>query len=166
MSILGRGLAALVLVSMILSCGPLGAPEAGDGDERAPGFDLATLDGRQVSLDSLAGRPAVIDFWATWCAPCIRQIPVLNALQAEYGGGVSVVGIAVDTSGAEVVAPFAEEHEMAYTVLLGDERLAQAYGALGFPTLFVLDGEGRIVEAHVGIVTMEELQDALARAGA
>ncbi len=160
----GLALAAWV----VLACGaPPGETDAHVDDEgdRAPAFDLATLDGAQVSLASLAGRPAVIDFWATWCAPCVRQIPVLNALQEARGDAVSVIGIAVDASGAEVVAPFAEEHEIAYTVLLGDEALAQDYGAIGFPTLFVLDGQGRIIEAHVGIVTMEELEDALERAG-
>lgn len=160
-----RFLVAMPLLVLLTSCGPAGAPSVEDGSGRAPAFDLASLDGRQVSLESLAGRPAVIDFWATWCAPCIRQIPVLNALQDAYGDAVSVIGIAVDTGGEEIVAPFAEKHEIAYTVLLGEEGLAQDFGAIGFPTLFVLDGEGRIVEAHVGIVTMEELEDALERAG-
>lgn len=160
-----RAIAASLALVLLLGCGQAGDAGAGEGRQPAPSFSLASLAGGDVSLESLAGRPAIIDFWATWCAPCIRQIPVLNALQDRHGGGVSVLGIAVDVSGAEIVAPFAEEHGIEYTVLIGDQRLAQEFGALGFPTLFVLDTEGAIVESHVGVASLDELEEALERAG-
>ena len=127
----------------------------------APEFTLPDLDGRQVSLASLRGKPVVVDFWATWCTPCEFQIPVLNALQERLGDRVAVLGVAVDAGGREAVAPFAEEHGIHYRVLLGDETLAQRFGALGFPTLYVIRGDGRIGSTHVGLVDPEELDAAV-----
>ena len=108
----------------------------------------------------------IIDFWATWCAPCVEQIPVLNAFQAAHYGEVSVLGIAVDGRGIEVVAPFATEHGIQYPVLLGDESLAQEYGAFGFPSLYVIASDGSIAAKHVGVITEEELEEALVAAAA
>jgi thiol-disulfide isomerase/thioredoxin len=156
-------LVALLALGLSLACG---APEgeAGDGEGRgpAPPFALPNLAGGELSLAELAGRPVVLDFWATWCAPCIRQVPVLNAIHERYGDRVSVVGISVDVDGEEVVTPFVAEHDIRYRILLGDEGLAQRYGALGFPTLFVLGPEGAILAAHSGVITEQALEEALA----
>jgi thiol-disulfide isomerase/thioredoxin len=136
--------------------------EEGAAEARpAPDFALEDLAGGVVTLESLRGRPAVVDFWATWCAPCEFQIPVLNQLHDDYGDRVAVVGIAVDAGGKEAVAPYAAEHRIAYRVLLGDEELAQRFGALGFPTLYVLRADGRIDSSHVGLIEPEELEAAV-----
>jgi thiol-disulfide isomerase/thioredoxin len=103
----------------------------------------------------------IVDFWATWCAPCAEQIPVLNEFQADHYGEVVVLGIAVDPQGIEVVAPYADEHDIQYPVLLGSESLAQAYGAFGFPSLYVIAPDGVIAAKHVGVITREELEEAL-----
>jgi peroxiredoxin len=133
---------------------------------RAPEFTLRDLRGEEVSLTDHLGRPVIIDFWATWCAPCVQQIPVLNAFQAAHYGEVVVLGIAVDAHGVEVVAPFALEHDIQYPVLVGDESLAQQYGAFGFPSLYVIAPDGTIVANHVGVITEEELEEALVSAAA
>jgi thiol-disulfide isomerase/thioredoxin len=130
-------------------------------NEAAPPFALETLDGGQVTLDSLRGKPVVLDFWATWCAPCEDQIPVLNAFQAQYGERVSVIGISVDWD-RKAVAPFAAKLRVSYPVLYGDEQLGEQYGVLGLPTLFVLGPDGRIQTSHIGIISLTELEAAVA----
>lgn len=157
-----RVLLALALAAV--ACEPpetgVGEPEP-DAPAQAPDFTLPDLEGASVSLSDLRGRPVVIDFWATWCPPCVHQIPVLNAFQ-EAHPDIPVLGIAVDVDGRKVVAPFAEEHGIAYRVLIGDEDLARRYGAFGFPSLYVVDAEGRIALSHVGVIRRDELEAALA----
>lgn len=156
-----RWIAAL-LVAAACSAGTDDAPFA---LEPAPPFTLATLDGREVSLADYAGRIVVIDFWATWCVPCIYQIPVLNEFHRTQGeDGAVVLGVSVDADGREVVAEFAEEHEIAYPVLLGDEALARRYGAPGFPALALVTASGGLESIHVGLVEPEELVAAVAEA--
>ena len=142
------------------------SPEGGAAArEPAPGFDLEALDGARFALPDLRGKVVVVDFWATWCAPCVFQIPVLNAFwESHRGDGVVVLGISVDTGGREVVEPFASEQGIAYPVLLGDEALARSYGAIGYPTLYVVAPDGRIDSRHTGVVGEEELAAAVAAA--
>jgi thiol-disulfide isomerase/thioredoxin len=151
----------LALLALALGCR---VPEPEDSIQdgvRAPDFELEDLAGERVSLESLRGRPVVLDFWATWCTPCLFQIPVLNAFQSAQGDRVQVVGVAVDADGREVVAPFAREHDIQYRVLLGGTDLAQRFGAPGFPTLFVLTPEGVIASAHVGVIDEAALEEAV-----
>lgn len=153
------GLVAALALLVALACGD---PEAAAPEPPlpAPEFELDALDGPPVALDALRGRPVIVDFWATWCAPCLQQIPVLNAVHAAHAE-VEVLGISVDTDGPEAVRAFAHEHGIAYRVLLGDTALARRFGVPGFPALFVLDGQGRIRTSHVGVASEEMLEEAL-----
>jgi thiol-disulfide isomerase/thioredoxin len=162
------GILLLAALLLALACRVENAPGVGGEEDgaRAPAFTLPDLLGNETSLADLRGRPVIIDFWATWCAPCVQQIPVLNAFQAAHYGEVSVLGIAVDSQGIEVVAPFATEHDIQYPVLLGDESLAQEYGAFGFPSLYVIAPDGSIAANHVGVISEEELEEALVSAAA
>jgi cytochrome c biogenesis protein CcmG/thiol:disulfide interchange protein DsbE len=161
--------AGLLLAAALAAagCGEVERP-AGEAPapEQAQPFELTALDGGQVALSALRGRPVLVDFWATWCAPCVEQIPVLNAIHDRHGDGVAVLGVSVDTEGRDVVAAFAAEHDIRYRVLLGSPELARRWGAIGFPTLFVVAPDGSIASAHVGVATEEELEEALAQLAA
>lgn len=157
-----RALCAIAL--SLLACDPIEQVPAAEvrAAEPAPDFTLETLDGGEMTLSELRGKPVLVDFWATWCGPCEETIPVLVEFQRKYGERVGVLGISVDWE-REAVAPFAREHRMNYPVLFGDESLAMQYGAPGFPTLFVVDAQGQIVEAHVGVITLPELEASVAK---
>ncbi len=158
---------ALGLALAVLSCS--GGCEGGSGHtmtpEPAPAFSLPTLTGEMVSLESLRGKTVVIDFWATWCAPCEFQIPVLNEFYAAHreAGNVEVLGISVDEDGSEEVKAWTEERGVTYPILMGDDSLARRYGAVGFPALAIVSPQGEIVVRHMGVVDRETLEAGLSR---
>ena len=164
-----RGVIAVLALSLLaLACRVEDAPrpDRGGAGPLAPEFTLPDLLGSEFSLADHRGQPVIVDFFATWCAPCVQQIPVLNAFQAAHYGDVVVFGIAVDAQGSRVVGPFVGEYDIQYPVLLGSERLAQQYGAFGFPSLYVVAPDGSISSKHVGVISQQELEEALEAASA
>ena len=116
----------------------------------APAFTLTNLDGKTVSLADFRGKVVVLDFWATWCPPCKREIPDFVDLQKAYGSrGVQIVGIALDEP--EKVQAFARQNGMNYPVLLGSDEIALRYGGIeGIPTTFIIDKSGKIASRFEG----------------
>ena len=161
-----KGVSCCLLLLLALACGNAevdGEPGA-VASKLAPDFELQSLGGEPISLASLRGKTVVIDFWATWCPPCIFQIPVLNAVQEAFRQqDVVVLGVSVDHEGQEVVANFAKENEIQYPVLLGSEALAREFGAPGFPALVIVGGSGQIELLHVGLIEESELSQAIER---
>jgi thiol-disulfide isomerase/thioredoxin len=122
--------------------------------ERRPEVTLADRDGKPRSLSEWNGKPQVINFWATWCAPCRREIPMLNALAADPGfAGFALIGIAIDFR--EDVLTFLQTTPIRYPVLIGEQDgldAARAFGmeSLGLPFTAFVDATGQIVTIHVG----------------
>jgi peroxiredoxin len=117
----------------------------------APGFSLTDINGQKLDLASYRGKVVLLDFWATWCAPCRTEIPYFVAMQKRYGPeGLQIIGISMDDD-AKPVRQFYAEQNMNYPVAIGDDKLAEAYGGiLGLPVAFIIDRQGRIVNKHVG----------------
>ncbi len=119
---------------------------------KAPDFTLPDLNGKAFSLSELEGKVVILDFWATWCPPCVVEIPHFIDLYKEYKGqGLEVVGISLDRGGVKVVKSFVEKNEITYPVVIGNQKVAEDYGGIrGIPTTFVIDRQGYIVKKFVG----------------
>jgi len=126
----------------------------------APDFELKDIDGKTYRFSDAKGTVRLVDFWATWCAPCREEIPMFKDFHAAYGPkGFSLVGIAMDDEGVEKVKPFVDELKIPYLTLIGNEGVVDKFGGIvGFPTKFLVDREGRIVDSWVGEVPRAVLE--------
>jgi thiol-disulfide isomerase/thioredoxin len=117
----------------------------------APAFSVVTLDGRHLTLSDYRGKIVLVDFWATWCGPCRKEIPALTELQKKYGPyGFQIIGISLDDN-PKPVRQFYARFKMNYPVALGNARLAESFGGiLGLPVAFLIDRDGRLRAKHVG----------------
>jgi peroxiredoxin len=114
-------------------------------NKRAPQFVRAGLDHQPVSLRAYRGKVVLLDFWATWCAPCQVEMPRFAAWQAQYGPrGLQVVGISMDDDAASALRVY-RKLGLNYPVAMGDAKLGELYGGvLGLPDTFLIDGKGVI----------------------
>ena len=136
--------AALVLAGCVSSAP---APAAGV----APDFNLSDLAGGKASLASFKGKVLVLDIWATWCGPCIAEIPEYSQFyRKNQPRGVEVVRLVVDSGEPQEIQDFVREHKIADRQLLGDVQVQDAYQADALPTTYVIDGQGAIRGKIVG----------------
>ena len=130
---------------------------------QSPDFSLPAIDGTTLKNRSMEGNVVLLNFWATWCEPCLREIPVLKDVAAN--AKVKVIGIALDEQGLTVVKPFVTQHGINYPVLIGNEEVFQKFNGLGIPYSLLLNRKQRIVKIYRGPVTKEELDQDLKSMG-
>ena len=134
---------------------------------RRPDFALPDLDGRQRSISEWDGKVVAVNFWATWCPPCLKEVPEFVTLQEKYRGqGLQFIGIALQKP--EEVREFVAEHKVNYTILTGElevVKLAEAYGNhIGaLPYTAIIDRDGQIVHVKPGVLPTEEAESIIRR---
>ena len=126
----------------------------------APAFSLTTLEGKKVSLSDFKGRPVVVNFWATWCAPCKVEMPWFEQFHSQYAAqGLEILGIAEDDAGKDEIAKAVKKIGVTYPILLTDGKVAPKYGAIDyFPTSFYIGRDGSVVEQTAGLGSKDEME--------
>jgi len=155
----------LLLTTFLLSgCGaPDPDPASVVVGSQAPSFSLTSLEGTTIKSSTLKGSVVVLNFWATWCQPCMTEIPELKQLAAS--SKAKVIGIALDQDGIRTIKPFVVSNNINYTVLVGNEDVFQRFNGIGIPYTLVLDPSQRIVKIYRGPTTREALQQDLKMIG-
>jgi len=141
---------------------PTAAEEPAAMPETLPDFTLGDLAGKPTSIRSWPGKSLIVNFWATWCGPCRREIPLLRELQKQHGAeGFQIVGVAVDIR--EDVIKYAQEIGIDYPILIGEQDGLDAVnkfgqGSIGFPFTVFTDNQRRIVLFHLGEIRQEQAE--------
>lgn len=135
------------------------------GPDAIPQYAYRTLDGQEVSTDSLRGRVVLVNFWATWCTPCRAEMPLLEAMYARHrGSGFVIVGLAVDRVSTDAVAAFVRDRGVTYPIAHVDARAEAVFGGVrGYPTSFLIDRNGRIRHTVMGPIGPLSLEPAVRR---
>jgi cytochrome c biogenesis protein CcmG, thiol:disulfide interchange protein DsbE len=154
---------ALVTALVLFGC-TSGQPGAGDNAAvqpkgPAPEFDLENVAGGKTNSTELKGKISVVDIWATWCEPCIAEIPKFNKMTDEFQGkDVQIVGITVE-SPHDDIKPKVKETGMKYTVLVGNDAVVDGFGGIiGFPTTFVVTKDWRIYKKYLGALPDKDVR--------
>ena len=140
---------------------PLGQNSETDRLDRLPQFHLPDTTGQEITSNRWAGKVLVLNFWATWCPPCLRELPLFDELQrAHADDGLQIVGIAIDTK--EEVEAFLAEHPVGFPILLGDTEAIEMSRRLGnrlqgLPFTVIFDQRGKRVHAQTGEMTRTSL---------
>jgi cytochrome c biogenesis protein CcmG/thiol:disulfide interchange protein DsbE len=159
-----RFVCILILIGAAAACQPAPSPPDSTPDAwYAPDFGLSALDGTQYKLSDLRGQWVILNFWATWCVPCVTEMPALQAIADEYAGQVILLGINVRES-REDVAAFALEHNIRFPLLLNaDDATLLNYQVIGLPQTVVISPTGEIVDRRFGPLELDEFSQSIER---
>jgi thiol-disulfide isomerase/thioredoxin len=124
----------------------------------APELAFTARDGTPKRLADFRGRVVLVNLWATWCGPCVEEMPSLDRLQAQFGDALAVLAISEDRPGESVVAPFLAKHKIGHLAVYLDVRndAIKAFGVQGLPTSFLIGRDGRIIAMLEGAAQWDE----------
>ncbi|NUM82496.1 TlpA family protein disulfide reductase [bacterium] len=154
-----------VLFLMLTGCGKKDTiPTVNDGGIN---FTVKDLDGKTVSLSEYRGKTVLLNIWATWCGPCIKEIPDLKEIHTEQkNNGVVVLGVLLDSESPEKAKPIVyDELKIDYPTWYGDDAFARQFQVAAFPTTVIIDKEGKVVSTMIGQQNKERFMQALKKAG-
>jgi peroxiredoxin len=127
-------------------------PEAAAVGRPAPAFTLPGLDGRMVSLSDYRGKVVVVNIWATWCPPCVDEMPSLEKLYREFEAeNFAILAVSIDSGGIEAVAPFMKKHALTFSALIDPQAaIRTGYKTTGVPETFIINKQGILVKKVIG----------------
>ena len=131
--------------------------------QKAPNFSLQTADGKTIELAKLKGKVVLVNFWATWCGPCRKEMPdFVELYKQKRSKGLEIVSISLDQEGWKVVNPFVKQYNINFPVTIGNGYLVEAYGGIQYiPTTFIVDRNGYIVDKQIGMMAKQVLEQKL-----
>lgn len=154
-------LGLLFLMVLVLALGGLLLAQRTEAaSDLAPSFSITSVDGEEYSLAGLRGRPVVINFWASWCPPCMHEIPAFSAY-AKAHPDVAVLGVAVESGPARELPRVKADLGISYPVFAADPKMVSAYRVRALPTTVVVSADGRIASHHTGALSGAELARAV-----
>lgn len=157
-------LASVAVLAVAAAVLMLGEDSYAAGDPQratAPAFSLPDAHGKTVSLASFRGKPVLLNFWATWCPPCLSELPVLQAAAKDKPSCLQVVGITENVESAGALTKFAKDHQLTYPLLIDGSEVAGLYGVRAHPYSVLVDGQGRTVQTFLGPISRAQLDQAL-----
>jgi peroxiredoxin len=151
-----RTLVGLAIVgTLLIGAGvqPTDLTAAVNERKMAPNFSLDDSHGKTIQLSDFRGRVVLLDFWATWCHGCKTEIPWYMEFDNKYKeNGLAVIGVSMDEDGWKSVKPFVAEHKINYPIVVGNQELGKLYSVETLPVTLLIDRDGKIAEAHMGMV--------------
>lgn len=159
---LARFLGAFALIAASLAAGAQPAHVHSLVGRQAPAFARRDLAGQSIRLADLRGKVVLLNFWATWCAPCQTEMPVFTAWQRKYGPqGLAVIGISMDDD-SDAARKLIEKLKIAYPVAMGDAKLGEEYGeVLGLPKTFLIGRDGKVLAQFQGETDLKAMEEEL-----
>lgn len=161
----------LITVVILVWAAPRLLPHLGalvgidSGPATSPQYRYVTLDGEEISNESLRGKVVLVNFWATWCTPCRVEMPLLEQMAARHkDAGFVIVGLAVDRVSTEQVRAFVKDRGVTYPIAHVDGSAERTFGGVrGYPTSFLIDRTGKIRQAVIGPIGPLSLEPAVRR---